>query len=150
MKLIKKESKKTIKHYDAISNQMASFSENQKLALQNQEEQQKEIQNLKKEVAYLRVQTIKVLIISGYSKSEVEDANLKLFVIEIAKFLNVSMTETDIRSTKLLKQQQNNTVSNTQSIQNTNSKTASIVVEFYSSSHCIKILDAKKIAKKNH
>ena len=86
---------------------------------------------------YIEANTPHELSFAGHLESENPEADLKQIVINIAKFLGVQITASDIRKTRLLKTK--NGVGK--------SGPAPIVATFYSYSDCNKILDAKKDIK---
>ena len=73
----------------ALTNTSHEIKEGQKNSKQFHEEQQKLIISLRSEVAELKAQNLKELVMSGHLNSETEGCNLKDLVIEIANFFGV-------------------------------------------------------------
>ena len=135
-KLIRRKSRSNKKSINALADTMNEMKLAQEESISEQKDQKKELISLKKEVKSLKSQNPKELIFSGHLGSMIENTDLKALVIEVASFLGIPLHPSDIRNVRLLK--------SNKTLNTTAPGPAPIVATFYSSSHCLKILDAKK------
>ena len=130
---------------DSLTGQISSLtSSNSKIAA-DQAHVNKEIKSIKKDINKLNRQNIIELSFSGLQNSNDPNINLKKVVVDIAKLLQVNLNESDIRYIRIL---DNKEVSTNPDL----IRPPTFIATFYSSSDCLKILDAKKnqrIAIKN-
>ena len=102
---------------------------NQTLKLQNEN-----ISKISSTVAVLKEENIKELVFSGCIKANTTDADLSAIAIDVAKFLGIEIKSKDIRRTRIIKKKENAT-------QDTPN---SFIVNFCSSSKCLRLLNQKK------
>lgn len=104
--------------------------------------QVEQVQSFKKvisDVAELKAENLKELIISGLLRSEEDGVDMKDLVLNVLKFLGVNADKSDLRRVRILKGK-NQTAANARG-------PAPLVATFFSSSLCQKILAAKREKK---